>query len=197
MIRVRKSYDARRWDSGRECVHLLRRTHRVFRLLAYQWYEEALAELTADHRSTRAQGCTIHGSNERFNDWVMRASADLLMMTTATDWGPYPYAGVPWFSTVFGRDGIVTALECLWFRPELARGVPKFLAATQATEKESEKDSEPGKILHEAREGEMARIGEVPYRRYYGSVDATPLFLVLAAAYFARTGDVEFMRSIW
>jgi glycogen debranching enzyme len=98
---------------------------------------------------------------------------------------------------VFGRDGIVTALECLWFRPELARGVLKFLAATQATGIEPEKDSEPGKILHEAREGEMARIGEVPYRRYYGSVDATPLYLVLAAAYFERTGDVEFMRSIW
>jgi glycogen debranching enzyme len=98
---------------------------------------------------------------------------------------------------VFGRDGIVTALECLWIRPEMARGVLKFLAATQATEVESKSDSEPGKILHEAREGEMARTGEVPFRRYYGSVDATPLFLVLAAVYFERTGDLELMRSIW
>ena len=79
----------------------------------------------------------------------------------------------------------------------MARGVLKFLAATQATEVESRSDSEPGKILHEAREGEMARISEVPFRRYYGSVDATPLFLVLAAAYFERSGDLELMRSIW
>jgi glycogen debranching enzyme len=158
-------------------------------------YGDAAEELSRE--TAPYADCGISTSNEQFNAWLNRSKADLHMLTAATPEGPYPYAGVPWFSTVFGRDGIVTALECLWFRPELARGVLKFLAATQATKIESEKDSEPGKILHEAREGEMARIGEVPYRRYYGSVDATPLFLVLAAAYFARTGDVEFMRSIW
>jgi glycogen debranching enzyme len=160
-----------------------------------QPYKVAAEELNRE--TTSYAECEIRTSNEQFNEWLNQSKADLRMLTASTIEGPYPYAGVPWFSSVFGRDGIVTALECLWIHPEMARGVLKFLAATQATEVESKSDSEPGKILHEAREGEMARTGEVPFRRYYGSVDATPLFLVLAAVYFERTGDLELMRSIW
>src|SRR5262249_49244326 len=141
--------------------------------------------------------CAIYTTNEQFNDWVNRSGADLRMMITATPFGMYPYAGVPWFSTVFGRDGILTALEYLWVDPTLARGVLGYLAANQAKDILPAQDAEPGKILHETRNSEMALLGEVPFHRYYGSVDSTPLFVMLAAAYFERTADLDFIRSIW
>jgi glycogen debranching enzyme len=141
--------------------------------------------------------CRVRSSDGRFDAWVRRAESDLHMLTSDTSTGPYPYAGVPWFNTPFGRDGIITALECLWLRPELARGVLAYLAATQATEVIPEQDAEPGKILHETRDGEMAALKEMPFGRYYGSIDATPLFAFLAGAYYERTGDREYVEAIW
>ena len=141
--------------------------------------------------------CEIYSSNQPFNDWIRRSVSDLEMMIRGNPEAGYPYAGVPWFSTVFGRDGIITALQCLWLQPEIARGVLQFLASTQARELDPRVDAEPGKIVHEMRRGEMAALGEVPFGRYYGSIDATPLFLMLAEKYYRRTGDLELVHSIW
>ena len=145
----------------------------------------------------KAWCCHLDTSNDQINGWINRAVSDLYMMTTERSTGPYPYAGVPWFNTPFGRDGIITALECLWLRPELSRGVLTYLASTQATEVIAEQDAEPGKILHETRNGEMSALKEMPFGEYYGSVDATPLFVVLAWAYYDGTGDRKSIESIW
>ncbi|HLJ78027.1 MAG TPA: amylo-alpha-1,6-glucosidase [Acidobacteriaceae bacterium] len=160
-------------------------------------YESALQRLAQERRKDPLSQFEIETSNEQLNTWLRRSRFDLEMMITETPQGPYPYAGVPWFSTVFGRDGIVTALELLWLEPSVARGVLCYLASTQATEIDRQRDAEPGKILHEMRKGEMARLREVPFGMYYGTVDATPLFLVLAAAYYQRTADAELLRNIW
>jgi glycogen debranching enzyme len=139
----------------------------------------------------------IHSSNSRFNDWMNRSVADVQMMTIGNRERNYPYAGVPWFSTVFGRDGIITALQTLWIDPSIAKGVLEFLAETQATEVNESREAEPGKILHELRHGEMANLGEIPFARYYGSVDATPLFVMLAGEYYQRSGDKALIQHLW
>jgi glycogen debranching enzyme len=160
-------------------------------------YSDALSAARFELAGTSKRFPQITSSNSRFSDWIARSLSDLEMMIAGNPENNYPYAGVPWFSTVFGRDGIITALQTLWLNPDIAKGVLEYLASSQADEVDSFADSEPGKILHEMRRSEMAVLGEVPFGRYYGSVDATPLFIVLAGEYYDRTGDRQFVKSLW
>ena len=149
-------------------------------------------------RQRRRRGASLRGPRSpRFNQWLDQSRADIALLTTDLPTGPYPYAGTPWFSTPFGRDGIFTAWQMLWLDPSLAKGVLTYLAMRQATEVSAFRDSAPGKIMHETRGGEMSALHEVPFGLYYGGVDTTCLFVALAGAYARRTGDLALIRTLW
>jgi glycogen debranching enzyme len=148
-------------------------------------------------RDTSRHRASVETSNARFNEMLCRSAADLSILMTDTPQGRYPYAGIPWFSTTFGRDGLITALQMLWWSPLVAKGVLRRLAHYQAKTNDPSADAQPGKILHEMRGGEMAALHEVPFGLYYGSVDATPLFVLLAGLYLERTGDKETIVELW
>ena len=161
-----------------------------------RFFRALRAATRAQRRATRG-AIGIGSSSDSFNDIAARSLADLRMLLTRTADGDYPYAGIPWYSTTFGRDGIITALHLLWCMPHLARGVLSHLAALQAATVDLVNDAEPGKIVHETRSGEMARLREVPFGCYYGSVDATPLFVLLAGEYWQRTADTATLQRLW
>ncbi len=161
-----------------------------------RFFQGLLAHRREMRRLTLGAG-SIETSNNIFNEVLCQAMADLNMLMMDTPQGRYPYAGIPWYSTTFGRDGIITALQLLWLDPRIACGVLKRLARYQAKTVDPLADAEPGKILHEMRGGEMASLREVPFARYYGSVDATPLFVLLAGLYVERTGDEQTLVELW
>ncbi|ADV26357.1 Amylo-alpha-16-glucosidase [Pseudoxanthomonas suwonensis 11-1] len=160
-------------------------------------HRRSMAQARRALHGRRRPGARLRGGGLLFDAWVERSRTDIALLASDLPTGRYPYAGIPWFSTPFGRDAIITALQMLWLDPGLARGVLAYLAERQAAEDSSFRDSAPGKIMHETRKGEMAALGEIPFGLYYGGVDTTPLFLVLAGRYFRRTGDRAFIDQLW
>jgi len=159
--------------------------------------QRALRAVHRNQRTVSKSVCTVESSNDLFNEMLCRSMSDLNMLTSSTPQGRYPYAGIPWYSTTFGRDGLITALQMLWLDPRIAQGVLRRLAHYQAKKDDPAADAQPGKILHEMRSGEMAALHEVPFGLYYGSVDSTPLFVMLAGLYFERSGDEATLRELW
>ncbi len=157
----------------------------------------ALATVRDQREGWRKEFAQLRSDHDGFNGWLHRSTCDLALLRARTRQGSYVYAGIPWFATVFGRDGVITALETLAFAPSLARDILRSLAALQGREHNAERDEQPGKIIHEMRHGEMAALGEVPFGRYYGSVDATPLFILLLAEYADRTADLALVQELW
>jgi glycogen debranching enzyme len=139
----------------------------------------------------------LQTDHELFNQWIARAWGDLHLLATDTPDGFVPYAGIPWYVAPFGRDSLITAIQTLPFFPDLARGTLRYLARHQATRDDAFTDQEPGKILHEYRRGELAACREIPFVPYYGTVDATPLFLLLFGEYVRWTGDLALARELW
>lgn len=142
--------------------------------------------------------CTqVFTSNEFFNAMLERSLADIRMLVNNSrdNNSQYIAAGTPWFNCLFGRDSIIVALQTLAFNPDIARDTLRMLAQRQGKSIEPWRDEEPGKILHELRTGEMATVGEIP-SPYYGTVDATPLFIILACEYFAWTHDLSTLHDI-
>jgi glycogen debranching enzyme len=155
--------------------------------------EEGLAEAKAWWRSS----CTvIETDNELFNELLATSARDLRALVVPAPGGQILAAGIPWYVAPFGRDALVTAGEALLLNSGLTRDALVCLAKLQATQDDPWRDAEPGKILHELRVGELAGAGLVPHTPYYGTADATPLFLMRAADYYAWTGDLETLRLL-
>ncbi|MCP9859423.1 MULTISPECIES: glycogen debranching N-terminal domain-containing protein [unclassified Cyanobium] len=183
-----------------------RQTRRLFLVLdfhplskplgAEEHYNAAMSATILRFRDARRSAASVVSDNPAFNSWLMRSFSDVHLLASQVEDGLYPYAGVPWFSCPFGRDGLITARQMLMVEPRLARGVLGYLANRQAVVDDPAHDEEPGKILHESRLGEMAALGEVPFAKYYGAVDSTPLFLMLAGDYMCRSDDQDFVASL-
>ena len=163
-----------------------------------QEYREARQQLEHSYTAWRKRCTRFKTGNTQLTGFLERAVIDLRMLLAEDDDGGFRIdAGVPWYSALFGRDSIITAYECLGVNPQLAWGVLRALASQQGKQEDDWREEEPGKILHEVRVGELAGSGEVPHTPYFGSVDTTPLWLVLLTYAYAWTADLEAVRQLW
>ncbi len=159
---------------------------------------ESLEVIASNDHKGIFTGVRIETDNAIVNRGIRNAQTDIHMLLTAEEGGNlYPYAGIPWFSAPFGRDGIITAYQLLPWYPKLAQGVLDYAFRTLGTKIEDFTDEQPGKVFHEMRRGEMSNTREVPFIPYYGSVDSTPLALTLLHEYVSWTMDLERLRAWW
>lgn len=142
-------------------------------------------------------GPVLRTGQRAYDRTFSQAADELRALAWHSEWGPVPIAGCPWFAAVFGRDSLLTAYQTLPVAPALARGTLRYLAAHQGETTDEVRDEEPGKMFHELRRGELARTGAIPHRPYYGSVDATPLWIVLLHEAFRWTGDRQLVEELW
>jgi len=160
------------------------------------YFPDEFSKQTASHREWLNSCTQVFTNNEFFNAMLERSLSDIRLLMNESEADRFVAAGTPWFNCLFGRDSIITSLQTLSFNPEIARNTLRLLARWQGKELDEWRDEEPGKILHELRTGEMASLGEIPMNPYYGAIDATPLFLMLAAEYVAWTGDLDLIREL-
>ncbi len=159
-------------------------------------FDRALADLEHSYRLWQDQCTRVETDNPELNATLQRSFLDLRLLMTDLGRGNFPVAGVPWFAVPFGRDSIIAALQLLPFNAEVARGTLRTLAHLQGEKVDPWREEEPGKILHEMRQGEASNRDELPFRRYYGSIDSTLLFIVLLSETFRWTGDMELIREM-
>lgn len=158
---------------------------------------QAKAAEAMEEENWRQQITRIRSDNRDFNQVVQQAERDIYLLRQSFGQGKTVSAGIPWFCTLFGRDSLITASQVLVLDPSLAKETLQILAQYQGQVEDEWREEEPGKILHELRLGEMARCREIPHTPYYGSVDATPLWLMLLADTFAWTRDQELLDRLW
>jgi glycogen debranching enzyme len=159
-------------------------------------FENGLSELRNSYQHWFSQCTKLETDNELFNQLLERSLLDLRLLIEETPEGLVPSAGTPWFACIFGRDSLITSLQTLMLNPQIAVATLRFLARHQGTKVDPWRDEEPGKIPHEMRKGEVAKLGEIPHSTYYGSVDATPLFLILFTETMKWLDDDDLYREI-
>jgi glycogen debranching enzyme len=159
-------------------------------------YGEAFNKLMTSYTAWNETLTKVETNHQPLQKLVDRGLGDMKVLLTDLGYGKFPVAGLPWFGVPFGRDSLIAALQMLPFNPEVAEGTLKTMAAHQGTKKDSWRDEEPGKIMHEMRFGELANTGQIPFTPYYGTIDATPLFLVLLGEYLKWTGNFSLFTEL-
>jgi glycogen debranching enzyme len=165
------------------------------KLYAYD-FNEAFEKVIIDNKNWELNSAKFMSSNEDFNEMVQRGIMDVNMLRTNTHYGEFLSAGIPWFSTLFGRDSLISSRQCLLLNPNIAKNTLETLSKLQGKKDDIEKEEEPGKILHEVRFGELARHNDIAHT-YYGTIDATPLWLILLYDYFKWTNDKNTLENLW